>query len=159
MPQAVLGPCPELLQDVHTAQMLYSHLCCKALRADATHSFMGMPAASPTAYLSGLQSGAAIQRMSVTASTQTCRDKAMSEFSAWLQTSGPNRGLYNCIPEDILVYLVNWWAQEHGGCKAPDGSRFAAPVSLEALCSHLAVEFDKMGRTGEWDPSNLTGRL
>ena len=83
----------------------------------------------------------------------------MLEYSARLQTSGPSRGLCTCIPEDILVYRVNWWAPEHGGCGALDGSRFAAPVSLEALSSHLAVEFDKMGRSGEWDPSTLTGKL
>ena len=83
----------------------------------------------------------------------------MLELSAWLQTSGPNRGLLDCIPEDLLVYLVSWWTTEHGGCSALDGSRFAAPVSLEALCSHLAVEFDKQGRTGDWDPSTLTGEL
>ena len=82
----------------------------------------------------------------------------MLELSAWLQTSGPDRGLQDCIPEDILVYLVSWWVQEHGGCIAPDGSRFAAPVSLEALCSHLAVEFDKLGRIGDWEPSSLTGK-
>ena len=74
--------------------------------------------------------------MGVTAATQRHRDKALLELSAWLQKSGPNMGLQNCIPEDILVYLVNWWVQEHSGCIASDGSRFAAPMSLEALCSH-----------------------
>ena len=116
-----------------------------------------MPTASLVAYWSELQSEAAIQRMGVTAATQKSRHKAMLELSAWLHTSGPNRGLHNCIPEDILVYLMNWWAQKYGGCTAPDGSRFAAPVSLEAPCSHMAVKFDKLGRTRDWESSSLRG--
>ena len=89
--------------------------------------------------------------------TQSQRDKAMQELAAWLANSICSRGLQDCIPEDIIVYLVTWWAETHGGCQATDGSYFAAPVSLVALCSHLAVEFDKQGRTGDWDHLARTG--
>ena len=79
----------------------------------------------------------------------------MQELAAWLTKSSCNRGLQDCIPEDIIVYLTTWWVETHGGYRAPDGGYFAALVSLEAICSHLAVEFDKQGRTGDWD--NLAG--
>ena len=82
----------------------------------------------------------------------------MQELAAWLANSVRCRGLQDCIPEDLIVYLVTWWAQTHGGCQAPDGSYFAAPVSLEAICSHLAVEFDKQGRAGGWDCITGTGK-
>ena len=59
----------------------------------------------------------------------------MLELSAWLHTSGPNIRLPDCIPEDVLAYLVNWWDQEHGGISGR--GRCVAPVSLEALCSRL----------------------
>ena len=75
----------------------------------------------------------------------------MEGFAVWLHKNVPGRGLTDCLTEDVVVYLVTWWAMEHGGCRAADGSRFAALVSLEAVCSHLAVEFDKQGRIGEWE--------
>ena len=77
--------------------------------------------------------------------TQNQRDKGMEELSVCLHKNVPQagKGLTSCLPEDVIVYLVTWWALEHGGCKAANGSKFAAPVSLEAACSHLAVEFDK----------------
>ena len=103
---------------------------------------------SPVGYWNGLQAGAVIQRLGVSPGTQSQRDKAMQELAAWLSSSICNRGLHDCIPEDIIVYLVTWWADAHGGYHAPDGGPFAAPVSLEAICSHLTVEFDKQGRTG-----------
>ena len=113
---------------------------------------------SPAGYVSGLQAGAAIQRLGVSEETQSQRDKGMQELAAWLANSVRCRGLHDCIPEDLIVYLVTWWAETHGGCQAPDGSYFAAPVSLEAICSHLAMEFDKQGRAGEWDSLACTGK-
>jgi len=56
-------------------------------------------------------------------------------------------------------YMLTWWALEHGGCRAADGSRFAAPVNLEVVCSHLAVEFNKQGRTREWEGATLSSWL
>ena len=46
---------------------------------------------------------------------------------------------------------------EHGGCIAPDGSGYAAPSSVESLCSHLTVEFDKLGRCGDYCPASMAG--
>ena len=42
---------------------------------------------------------------------------------------------------------------------SPRWQQIAAPVSLEAICSHMAVSLDKLGRTGEWDQSCLTGNV
>ena len=102
-----------------------------------------------------LQAGAAVQRLGVKQSTQI--DKAMHELCAWLSMSICKGGLQDCIPEDIIVYLTTWLSETHGGYCAPDGGNFAA-VSLEAICSHLAVEFDKQGRTGDWDSLVGTGK-
>ncbi len=135
-------------------------LCSEALIADgATKKFPNMPSMSASAYWQGLETGAAIQKMSVCNATQKQRDQGMEEFAVWLHKNVPGKGLTNCLPEDVTVYLVTWWALEHGGCRAADGSRFAAPVSLEAACSHLAVEFNKQGRTGEWEGPTLSGWL
>ncbi len=71
--------------------------------------------------------------MSVCNAIQKQRDQGMEELAVWLHKNVPGRGLTNCLPEDVIVYLVTWWALEHGGCRAADGSSFAAPVSLEAL--------------------------
>ena len=140
-------------------QQAYSMLCSPALAAEGALCIApGMQGVTPLAYWNGLQAGAAIQKLGVSTSTQSHRDRAMSELAAWLAKSSCTRGLHDCIPEDIIVYLVTWWAETHGGCQAPDGSSFAAPVSLEAICSHLAVEFDKQGRIGEWDNAALTGK-
>ena len=49
----------------------------------------------------------------------------MHELAAWLTKSICNRGLQDCIPEDIIVYLTTWWAETHGGYRAPDGGYFA----------------------------------
>ena len=81
----------------------------------------------------------------------------MEELGAWLKQNQPSRGLRACMPEDLIVYLVSWWSLEHGGCTAPDGSKYAAPGSVEALCSHLAVEFDKLGRCGDYCPASMGG--
>ena len=61
--------------------------------------------------------------------------------------------------QKISLYTwYNLWAEAHGSFQAPDGGPFAAPVSLEAICSHMAVECDKQGRTGDWDNLARTGR-
>ena len=137
----------------------YSMLCSPAFAAEGPLRIApGMVALSPLGYWNGLQVGAAIQKLGVSTSTQNHRDSAMFELAAWLAKSSCTRGLHDCVPEDIIVYLVTWWAETHGCCQAPNGSSFAAPVSLEAICSHLAVEVDKRGRIGEWDNAALTGK-
>ena len=158
MPQVAAQELEGFLQQPRKVQQAYSMLCSPALLTGASSSLAASTGTlSPAGYLSGLQAGAAIQRLGVAMDTQNQRDKAMQELTAWLSNSVGCRGLHDCIPEDIIVYLVTWWAQTHGGCQAPDGSFFAAPVSLEAICSHLAVEFDKQGRTGDWDCLAGTG--
>ena len=159
MPQAAVQELEDLLQQPEKVQQAYSMLCSPALLTGGPSSMAaGMEAVSPAGYWNGLQAGAVIQRLGVSQGTQSQRDKAMQELAAWLAKSICNRGLHDCIPEDIIVYLVTWWAEAHGGYQAPDGGPFAAPVSLEAICSHMAVEFDKQGRTGDWDNLARTGR-
>jgi len=150
----------ELLQEPRKVQQAYSMLCSPALLSEGAFRSAGsVESLNSARYWSGLQAGAAIQRLGVSEDTQNERDKAMQELACWMAKSVCNRGLQECIPEDIIVYLTTWWAETHGGFKAPDGSYFAAPVSLEAICSHLAVEFDKQGRCGDWDNLAATGLL
>ena len=140
-------------------QRAYSLLCSPALLLEGQCTFAGnVESVSPVRYWSGLQAGAAIQRLGVSEDTQSQRDKAMQELACWLGKSVCKRGLQDCIPEDIIVYPTTWWAETHGGYRGFDGSYFAAPVSLEAICSHLAVKFDKQGRAGDWDNSTASGR-
>ena len=138
-------------------QQVYQGLCCSAGSADGSQIHQQLPVISSLEYLQALKAGAKIQAMSVQAKTQERRDKAMEELGAWLSRNQPNRGLRACLPEDIIVYLVSWWSQEHGGCIAPDGSRYAAPGGVESLCSHLAVEFDKLGRNGDYCSASMSG--
>jgi hypothetical protein len=112
---------------------------------------------SSAGYLHALKAGAEIQAMAVKPKTQERRDKAREELGAWLRQNQPSRGLRACLPEDLIVYLVSWWSMEHGGCTAPDGSKSAAPGSVESLCSHLAVKFDKRGRCGDYCPASMGG--
>ena len=112
---------------------------------------------SSAGYLQALKAGAEIQAMSMQPKTQERKNKAMDELSAWLRQNQPSRGLRAGVPEDLIVYLVSWWSMEHGGCIAPDGSRYAAPGGVESLCSHLAVEFDKLGRCGDYCPASMGG--
>ena len=59
-----------------------------------------------------------------------------------------HRGLWH-LPDHVLGY-------SHAGCDA-GGYSFAAPISVEALISHLAVELDKLGRVGQWNPATDQG--
>lgn len=157
--QVAVKELEDLLQQPRKVQQAYSMLCSPALLTRGPPSVAaGMEALSPAEYWNGLQAGAAIQRLGVKQSTQIQRDKAMHELCAWLSMSICNRGLPDCIPEDIIVYLTTWWSETHGGYRTPDGGNLAAPVSLEAICSHLAAEFDKQGRTGDWDSLVGTGK-
>lgn len=81
-------------------------------------------------YLQALKASSKIQAMSVQLKTQEKRDRAMEEPGAWLKQNLPNRSLRACMPEDIIVYLVSWWSQEHDGCIALDGSKYAASSSV-----------------------------
>lgn len=146
----------EILQQPENVQVIYRQLCSRAEDYAGKHA--GMHELTSWEYLAGLQLAASIQRMAVTEATQKNRDKALAELKDWLQLSKQGRDLDTCIPEDIMVYLTTWWAQQHDGCETADGSRFAAPVSMEAIVSHLAVEFDKQGRTREWNPECKRGR-
>ena len=100
-------------------------------------------------YLVGLRQGAQLQSKAVTPITQQNRAKALQEFSTWLASHVKCRNLGSCLPEEFVVYLTTYWAGQHA-CQSTHGSGSAAPVSVNALVSHLAVELDKLGRVGPW---------
>ena len=88
-------------------------LCSPALAGEGpscTVPGIDLEAVDPSAYAywNGLQAGAAIQKLEVSPSTQSQRDRAMLELTAWLAKSSCTRGLQDRIPEDIIVYLVTW---------------------------------------------------
>ena len=122
MPQAVVPELEDLLQQPEKVQQAYSMLCSPTLLTGGPSSVAaGMEALSPAGYWNGLQAGAVIQKLGVSQGTQSQRDKAKQELAAWLAKSICNRGLQDCIPEDIIVYLIIWWAEAPWGYQAPDG--------------------------------------
>lgn len=146
-----------IVKNRDNVQQAYQMLSSPALMARESAQRVQPTTVSPQGYLQALQAGAAIQAMCVQPATQQHRDKAVVELQQWLQKGYTGRDLQQCIPEDIVVYLTSWWIEQHGGCTAHDGSKFAAPVSLEALLSHLAIELEKQGCCGEYDVDSHTG--
>ena len=87
-------------------------------------------------------------------STRTC---AFSWSLLHSTHAASNRTAMNAIPEDILVYLTQHWLPNHGGAEIAAGNRIAAPSSLSSIKSHLAQDFDLLGRTGDWNASTQSG--
>lgn len=137
-------------------QAAYTGLCVTDLSSSWIAQEQTISAADVQTYLAGLQQGAILQAKAVTERTQQCRDKALQEFSTWLASHVKCRNIADCLPEDFVVYLTTNWTLEHAGSEA-DGAKVAAPVSVNALISHLAIEFDKLGRTGPWQPAAKIG--
>ena len=153
---------PSLLQadlqlDVNRVHQVYSQLC-----ATSTSSSTGPQLSSQQVvnlYSKGLAAAADIQQQSVKASTLKVRQSAMRELADWLHSThaASNRTVMTSIPEDILVYLTQHWLPNHGGAETAAGNRIAAPSSLSSIKSHLAQEFDLLGRTGDWNASTQSG--
>lgn len=148
MPQA--RPLSSWIEEPGELQCIHSQLCTALQPAASQCSKVTTTEANAEHYLDGLHRGAAIQAIAVTASTQQSKDKVLHELNSWQHLHAAGRTARSCIPEDVIVSIVTHWAGQHGGCRALDGSRFAAPVSLEAMISHLSVELEKLGRTGPW---------
>ena len=67
------------------------------------------------------------------------------------------RTMLTAIPEDILVYLTQHWLPNHAGSSTAGRELVAAPDSLSGIKSHLATEYELLGRIGNWDPATQTG--
>ena len=106
-------------------------------------------------YRKGLTAAASLQQQSVKASTLQTRKSAVSELADWLQTVNAtgSKTMQTVIPEDMLVYFIQHWLPNHAGSATKTGEHIAAPSSLAGIKSHLATEFELLGRTGDWDPA------
>jgi len=83
----------------------------------------------------------------------------VSELAEWLQTVSAtgSKTLQTVIPEDMLVYFTQQWLPNHAGSATKTREHIAAPSSLAGIKSHLATEFELLGRTGDWDPATQRG--
>ena len=150
-------PQARLQLDAKSLQQEYSKLC-----ATPTSSPTSAPLSSQEVvdlYSKGLAAAANIQQQSVKANTVKVRQSAMRELADWLHSThaASSRSVMTVIPEDLLVYLTQQWLPNHAGASTATGTRVAAPGSLASIKSHLAQEFDLLGRTGEWNASTQSG--
>ena len=67
------------------------------------------------------------------------------------------RTMLTAIPEDILVYFTQHWLPNHAGSSTAGKELIAAPGSLSGIKSHLATEYELLGRIRNWDPATQTG--
>ena len=65
--------------------------------------------------------------------------------------------MQSATPEDMLVYLTQHWLPNHAGSITSGGELIAAPSSLSGTKSHLAKEFELLGRSGDWNSATQTG--
>ena len=83
----------------------------------------------------------------------------MRELADWLQQThaASSRTVMTAIPEDILVCLAQHWLPSHAGSETAGRDPIAASGSLSSIKSHLAQEFDLLGRSGDWNASIQSG--
>lgn len=110
-------------------------------------------------YSKGLTAAANIQQDSVKASTRKTRTAAVRELADWLHSiqAAGKRTLQTVTPEDMLVYFTQHWLPNHAGSATATGEFIAAPSSLSGIKSHLATEFETLGRLGPWDAHTKAG--
>ncbi len=90
-------------------------------------------------------------------STRKARTTAVRELADWLQTNAiRKRSLLTVTPEDLLVYFTQHWLPNHAGSGTSAGELIAAPSSLSGVKSHLATEFELLGRW-DWDTATQQG--
>ncbi len=107
-------------------------------------------------YGKGLACAADLQQQAVKAATAKARQTAVIELTEWLHTTGI-RTMQSATPEDMLVYLIQHWLPNHAGSITSGGELIAAPSSLSGTKSHLAKEFELLGRSGDWNSATQTG--
>jgi len=136
----------------------YSSLCVTSTSTTCTVSKLDTQECS-NLYRKGLTAAASLQQQPVKASTLQIRKGAVTELAEWLQTvnASGSKTLQTVIPEDMLVYFTQHRLPNHAGSAIITGERIAAPSSLAGIKSHLATEFELLGRTGDWDPATQQG--
>ena len=97
-----------------------------------------------------------VQQQAVKAATAKARQAAASEVAEWLHTTGI-RTMQSATPENMLVYLTHHWLPNHAGLATSAGELIAAPSRLSGIKSHLAEEFELLGRSGDWTSATQTG--
>jgi len=53
---------------------------------------------------------------------------------------------------DILIYVTQHWLPNHAGSMTADGECIACTKS------HLSIKIEKLGRNGDWNSANQTGK-
>ena len=135
----------------------YSHLTTHSKHTPA-HTQLNQQQCT-SLYSQGLAAAANLQQQAVKPATLQARSGAAKELADWLFTTEAvtERTMLTAVPEDILVYLTEHWLPAHAGSSTMSGTTIAAPSSLASIKSHLATEFDLLGRTGTWDSAAQTG--
>ena len=135
----------------------YSPLCATSTTPHSIASQLG-PQQCLDLYSKGLTEAASLQQKSVKESTRKARTTAVRELADWLQANATcKRSLLTATPEDLLVYFTQHWLPNHAGSSTAAGVLIAAPSSLSCDKSHLATEFEVLGRTGDWDTATQQG--
>ncbi len=96
-------------------------------------------------YRKGLTAVVSLQQQSAQASTLQTSDGAVTE----LYQSGCRQSMHQAAKHCRLPH--------HAGLPFRTEGRVATPSSLAGIKSHLATEFELLGRTGGWDPATQQG--
>ncbi|GIL80186.1 hypothetical protein Vretimale_12972 [Volvox reticuliferus] len=89
------------------------------------------PVATPPVgfYQRGLEKAQAVMDQALADSTRDRQDAAAAELQSWLSAAGAGTTLLDASPEDLLVYLEEWWLPNH---PADDRGEIWPPVSVSA---------------------------
>ena len=129
----------------------YSQLCATSITPHPTSAQLG-PQHCLDLYSKGLTEAASLQQKSVKESTRKARTSAVRDLADWLQANAIcKRSLLTVTSEDLLVYFTQHCLPNHAGSGTSAGELIAASSSLSGVKSHLATEFELLGRTGDWD--------
>ncbi|KAL0026474.1 hypothetical protein WJX77_001252 [Trebouxia sp. C0004] len=130
----------------------YSQLCATSITPNSSAAQLGL-------YSKGLTEAAKLQQKSAKDSTRQARTTAVKELADWLHAAYATcqRTLLTVTPEDLLVYFTQHLLPNHAGSGTAAGQLIADPSSLSGVKSHLATEFELLGRTGDWDTTSQQG--
>ena len=114
-------------------------------------------------YDKGLAVTSELQKKFVESETLRVRHIASdsNELTEWVQGkhAACNRSAQDATPEDIMVYFTQHWVPVHAGSMTMDGELTASPGSLSSTHSCLSINFEIVGRNGEWNAARQTGNL
>ena len=116
-------------------------------------------AAAASMYHDGLDVAARKALASVSPQNRHRRQALQAELSTHLCRLPYGRGLHNCTPEDLLVYLQMVYVPRHAGSILPSGECVAAPSTVANVVSQLRMTFKELGRGEEWDDHGSHGNL